>query len=96
MNNPPRILVLGTGGTIAGAGSGATGAAYRPGGLALETLIAHLDALGLAAQLVPQDVARIGSQDIGWTEWQALHAACLKFAAMDLIALRTCNWSDST
>jgi L-asparaginase len=76
MNNPPRILVLGTGGTIAGAGSGATGAAYRPGGLALDTLIAHLDALGLAAQLVPQDVARIGSQDIGWAEWQALHAAC--------------------
>jgi L-asparaginase len=73
---PPRILVLGTGGTIAGAGSGATGAAYRPGGLALETLIAHLDALGLAAQLVPQDVARIGSQDIGWAEWQALHVAC--------------------
>ncbi len=73
---PPRILVLGTGGTIAGAGSGATGAAYRPGGLALETLIAHLDALGLAAELMPQDVARIGSQDIGWTEWQALHAAC--------------------
>ena len=77
MSNPPRILVLGTGGTIAGAGSGATGAAYRPGGLALETLIAHLGALGLAAQLVPQDVARIGSQDIGWAEWQALHAACV-------------------
>lgn len=72
----PRILVLGTGGTIAGAGSGATGAAYRPGGLALETLIAHLDALGLAAELTAQEVARIGSQDIGWAEWQALHAAC--------------------
>ena len=81
MNNPPRILVLGTGGTIAGAGSGATGAAYRPGGLALETLIAHLDALGLAAQLVPQDVARIGSQDIGWAEWQALHGACTRALA---------------
>ena len=81
MNNPPRILVLGTGGTIAGAGSGATGAAYRPGGLALDTLIAHLDALGLAAQLVPQDVARIGSQDIGWAEWQALHGACTRALA---------------
>ncbi|WP_301750054.1 asparaginase [uncultured Erythrobacter sp.] len=78
---PPHILVLGTGGTIAGAGSGATGAAYRPGGLALETLIAHLDALGLAAELVPQDVARIGSQDIGWAEWQALHAACKRALA---------------
>lgn len=86
MSTVPRILVLGTGGTIAGAGSGATGAAYRPGGLALETLIAHLDALGLAAELVPQDVARIGSQDIGWAEWQALHAACERAMADPAIA----------
>ncbi len=71
-----RILVLGTGGTIAGAGAGGTGAAYRPGGLALDTLIAHLAALGLTAELVPQEIARIGSQDIGFAEWQALHAAC--------------------
>lgn len=72
----PRILVLGTGGTIAGAGAQATGAAYRPGGVALESLVAHLGALGLDAELVPQDIARIGSQDIGFGEWQALHAAC--------------------
>lgn len=72
----PRILVLGTGGTIAGAGSGATGAAYRPGGLALEVLVGHLAVLGLDAALVSQEIARIGSQDIGFAEWQALHAAC--------------------
>ncbi|AOL94276.1 asparaginase [Porphyrobacter sp. LM 6] len=77
----PRILVLGTGGTIAGAGAHATGAAYRPGGLGLEVLIAHLDALGLAAELVPEDIARIGSQDIGWAEWQVLHAACTRALA---------------
>lgn len=77
MSNPPRIIVLGTGGTIAGAGASATGVAYRPGGLALETLVEHLAALGLTADLVPQEIARIGSQDIGWAEWQALHAACV-------------------
>ncbi len=76
MTTPPRILVLGTGGTISGAGSGGTGAAYRPGGLSLEVLVSHLAALGLAADLVPQEIARIGSQDIGFAEWQALHAAC--------------------
>jgi len=72
----PRILVLGTGGTIAGAGASATGAAYRPGGLALEAMLGNLAALGLAAELVPQEIARIGSQDIGFAEWQALNAAC--------------------
>ncbi|WDA40013.1 asparaginase [Erythrobacter sp. BLCC-B19] len=77
----PRILVLGTGGTIAGAGSGGTGAGYRPGGLPLDVLVGHLAALGLAAELVPQEIARIGSQDIGFAEWQALHAACI--GAMD-------------
>lgn len=73
---PRRILVLGTGGTIAGASGSATGAGYRAGGLALDALVAHLGALGLAAELVPQEVARMGSQDIGFAEWRALHAAC--------------------
>ncbi|NBB23813.1 asparaginase [Porphyrobacter sp. SLTP] len=82
----PRILVLGTGGTIAGAGSGATGAAYRPGGLALEVLVGHLAALGLDAKLVSQEIARIGSQDIGFAEWQALHAACAAALADPAIA----------
>lgn len=81
MTNTPRILVLGTGGTIAGSGAGGTGAAYRPGGLSLDVLVAHLAGIGLAADLVPQEIARIGSQDIGFAEWQALHAACA--AAMD-------------
>ncbi|MCX9146643.1 asparaginase [Erythrobacter sp. WG] len=71
-----RILVLGTGGTIAGAGSERTGSAYRPGGLALGSLVAHLAELGLDAELIAQEIARIGSQDIGFAEWQALHAAC--------------------
>lgn len=76
MTTTTRILVLGTGGTIAGAGTSATSAAYQPGGLALEAMLGNLAALGLAADLIPQEVARIGSQDIGWREWQALHAAC--------------------
>lgn len=75
-NSPPRILVLGTGGTIAGSGARGTGAAYRPGGLSLEVLVGHLAALGLSAELHRQEIARIGSQDIGFAEWQALHAAC--------------------
>ena len=72
----PRILVLGTGGTIAGAAASATSAAYQPGGLSLDAMLDNLAALGLAAELMPRDIAQIGSQDIGWTEWQALHTAC--------------------
>jgi L-asparaginase len=77
----PCILVLGTGGTIAGAAASATAASYRAGGLPLDAMLDELAALGLDADLTGQEIARIGSQDIGWTEWQALHAACT--AAMD-------------
>ncbi|MEQ5787215.1 asparaginase [Erythrobacter sp. NFXS35] len=80
-----RILVLGTGGTIAGAAGSATGGGYRAGGLALAAMLEQLAALGLDAELVPQEVARIGSQDIGWPQWQALHAACL--GAMDDLSI---------
>jgi L-asparaginase len=72
----PRILVLGTGGTIAGAAASATEASYRPGELRLDALIDNLAMLGLDAELIPQEVARIGSQDMGWAQWQAMHAAC--------------------
>ena len=77
MTKTPRILVLGTGGTIAGAAASATSAAYQPGGLSLDEMLGNLAALGLEADLIPQDIARIGSQDIGWPQWQALHAACV-------------------
>lgn len=72
----PHLLVLGTGGTIAGAAGSATSGAYRAGGLALGALLDGLAGLGLAAELSGREIARIGSQDIGWSEWQALHAAC--------------------
>lgn len=73
----PRILVLGTGGTIAGSAGSATGGGYRAGGVALGAMLEAAGGLGLGAELVSQPIAQIGSQDIGWPEWRALHAACL-------------------
>jgi L-asparaginase len=73
----PRILVLGTGGTIAGEAGSAIGDGYTAGGLELAGLLAAAGRLGLAAELVGEAVAQIGSQDIGWREWCALHRACL-------------------
>jgi L-asparaginase len=70
-----RILVLGTGGTIAGSAGTATGKAYAAGEVSLDSLLGDVRALGLDAELVPQSIARIGSQDIGWAEWDVLHAA---------------------
>lgn len=71
----PRILVLGTGGTIAGSGGSATSGGYTAGGLALSAMLEAAEDLGVAAQLIAHPVAQIGSQDIGWPEWNALHGA---------------------
>ena len=73
----PRILVLGTGGTIAGSAGSATGGGYRAGGLALSAMLDAAAKLGLEAELVGEPIAQIGSQDMGWDQWSALHAACL-------------------
>lgn len=69
----PKLLVLGTGGTIAGAARSATGKAYGAGEVAIEAIVAEASKLGLEVELVAKTIARIGSQDIGWPEWDALH-----------------------
>jgi L-asparaginase len=71
----PKLLVLGTGGTIAGAARSATGKSYGAGEVAIESILADIAKLGLEVELEPRTIARIGSQDIGWKEWDALHAA---------------------
>jgi len=77
MTKQPRILVLGTGGTIGGSAGSATGGGYTAGGVALSAMLEAAKALGINAELVARPIAQIGSQDIGWEEWSALHAACM-------------------
>jgi L-asparaginase len=83
----PRLRILATGGTIAGTGSGSGIArAYRPGQIGVGEILAQAEALGLDARLDGRDIAAIGSQDIGWAEWDALHreiAAALVDPAID-------------
>jgi L-asparaginase len=71
--NQPRLLILGTGGTIAGSARSVTGPSYGAGEVALEAIIADIARLGLDAEFVPRTIAQIGSQDIGWEQWDALH-----------------------
>ena len=65
--------MLATGGTIAGSGAGGTGRAYVPGRIGIAEMAAEIQALGIAAELDAVEIAAIGSQDIGWAEWDRLH-----------------------
>ena len=71
MSTLPRIRILATGGTIAGAqASGARG--YKAAAFSMEALIAAVPQLAASAQLEVEQVAAIGSQDMDDATWLKL------------------------
>lgn len=66
--------MLATCGTIAGSGAGGTGRAYTPGRIGIGEMATEVQALGIPAELESIEIAAIGSQDIGWPEWDRLHS----------------------
>ncbi|GGD97981.1 L-asparaginase [Tsuneonella deserti] len=82
----PRIRILATGGTIAGSAGSALRRGYRPGQIGVEDLLASAATLEIDAEFDGREIAAIGSQDIGWREWDALYreiTAALEDEAVD-------------
>ena len=69
----PKILVLATGGTIAGQAGDAIRHDYRPGQLGIEELLGRVESLGIPAQLTGKQIANIGSEDMTPAICSALH-----------------------
>jgi L-asparaginase len=72
-----RVVVLGTGGTIAGAGRDASRPwAYDAAQLGVDDLVGGAPALApLQHHLRCEQVAQVDSKDMGWPVWRALAAA---------------------
>lgn len=70
----PRIRLLATGGTIAGAQTGAARRGYRPAAFSVESLIAAVPRVAELARLEVEPVAAIGSQDMDEPTWLELAA----------------------
>ncbi|MFI5319948.1 MAG: type II asparaginase [Myxococcota bacterium] len=68
----PRVRVLATGGTIAGAQASATSYGYKSGAYDVNTLIAAVPNLGALATISGEQVANIGSQDMNDAVWLTL------------------------
>ena len=68
----PRVRLLATGGTIAGAQTAGRG--YRAAALSIEALVAAVPQLSKLAQLDVEQVAKLGSQDMTETVWRKLAA----------------------
>jgi L-asparaginase len=68
----PRILVLATGGTIAGVADPRAAGAYKAGAISAEQLLASVPALEKIVSLKAEQVSSIGSQDMNDTVWFTL------------------------
>lgn len=69
----PRLLVLATGGTIAGAADSPTRHDYRPGRIGIESFLEQVEELGIEAEMTGRQVAAIGSEDMTVDIWRSLH-----------------------
>ena len=76
-----HIRVFATGGTIAGVAGSATRRDYRPGQIGIDAFLDEMTRIGLEANLVGEQFANIGSEDMSPAIWQKLHDATR--AAMD-------------
>jgi len=68
----PRVKVLATGGTIAGAQASATDYGYKSGAYDVNTLISAVPNLDKLASITGEQVANIGSQDMNDVVWLQL------------------------
>ena len=67
-----RVVIVATGGTIAGAAESSTAAGYTPGAMAVELLIAAVPQLRRLADVRGVQLASVGSQDMNDELWVKL------------------------
>jgi L-asparaginase len=70
----PHVVILATGGTIAGAAASQTSAGYSSGAVAVDTLIAAVPQMKDLAVVTGEQIASIGSQDMNDEVWVKLAA----------------------
>jgi L-asparaginase len=65
----PNVVILATGGTIAGAGASSTGSAYTSGQVKIEAMIDAVPNIRTLANLKGEQLANVGSQDMSVKVW---------------------------
>lgn len=69
----PRIVILATGGTIAGSAKSATQASYKPGVISIEQIIATVEDVEKIASLKGIQICNISSQNMELSVWLQLY-----------------------
>src|SRR3954463_8549158 len=68
----PRVIILATGGTIAGAGTSSDRAGYTAGKIPIEDLVGSIPTVKKIANITGEQVASVGSQDMTTDIWKKL------------------------
>jgi L-asparaginase len=77
----PRIVIVATGGTIAGAAESTTAAGYKSGAVAVDVLIAAVPQMKKFADVKGVQVSSVGSQDMNDELWVKLATEVNRLAA---------------
>lgn len=83
--DPGVVVVLGTGGTIAGTSGTGRDRDYQAAQLSVEQLVVAVPELA-AHRLEARQVAQVDSKDMGWSVWRPLLQACLRALARPEVA----------
>jgi L-asparaginase len=67
--NLPRVIILATGGTIAGQGTSSTSAGYIPAKLPIEDLLKNIPSINKIANVKGEQLASVGSYDMTVAIW---------------------------
>ena len=70
--NLPRVIILATGGTIAGQGANADRAGYIPGKVPIEDLLGSIPSIKKIAAIKGEQIASVGSYDVTTEIWISL------------------------
>src|SRR6186997_443007 len=68
----PRVIILATGGTIAGAGASADRAGYTAGKIPIDDLIGAIPTVKKIATITGEQISSVGSQDMTTEIWKKL------------------------
>src|SRR5678810_460224 len=68
----PKVIILATGGTIAGAGAAADRAGYTAGKIPIEDLIGGIPTVKKIATITGEQISSVGSQDMTTDIWKKL------------------------
>src|SRR5882672_1571652 len=82
----PKVVILATGGTIAGAAASQTDAGYKSGAVGVDLLIQAVPQLKDVAEVTGEQIASIGSQDMNDEVWLKLGKRVNELLAMPDVA----------